>query len=330
MHLVTGATGFIGKNLVPVLAADDRIRILVRPTSDITFYKNHPRIEIVLGSLERGQGLDRALDGVKTVVHVAGRVMGRSRTDFYRANVLGTENLLAAMRRMRTPNIVHMSSYAACGSSPGQKELSEEAPGRPVCLYGWSKQKAESAVIHSGLRFIILRPPAVYGPYDVDILQIIKLINRGFYPVTGPGEQYTDFIYVRDLVAVIKKIIKESIINDRVYFVNDGRGHAFSEVIRLIADLLGKKRLLKVPIPKPLGQLFGMLSDAFIYEKKRVISRDKIRLMTQKAWLGSSERMIREIGFRPAYDLNKGMTETIDWYRRNGFIPLEKTTDLKR
>jgi len=320
MHLVTGATGFIGKNLVPILAAERPVRILARRSSDLSFYQNQKGVEVVYANMETGLGIEEALKDVGTVIHVAGRTMGRNRNDFYRTNVLGTENLLAAMRRMRTPNIVHISSYAACGSSPDQKELSEEAPGRPVCLYGWSKQKAESAVIHSGLRFIILRPPAVYGPYDVDILQIIKLINRGFYPVTGPGEQYTDFIYVRDLVAVIKKIIKESIINDRVYFVNDGRGHAFSEVIRLIADLLGKKRLLKVPIPKPLGQLFGMLSDALIYEKKRVISRDKIRLMTQKAWLGSSERMIREIGFRPAYDLNKGMTETIDWYRRNGFI----------
>jgi nucleoside-diphosphate-sugar epimerase len=327
MHLVTGATGFIGKNLVPVLAAENRIRIFVRPTSDIAFYKNHPRIEIALGGLEQGQGLDRALEGVSTVVHVAGRTMGRSRSDFYRTNVLGTENLLAAMRRARTPNIVLISSYAACGSSPDRKGLSEEAPARPTCVYGWSKQKAESAVIKSGLRFIILRPPAVYGPYDEDVLQIIKMINRGFYPVLGAGEQYTDFIYVRDLVEVIKKVVNESIFNDRVYFVNDGRGHALSEVVRLIADILGKKRLLKVPIPKTIGLIFGVLSDVLILEKKRVISRDKFRLLTQKAWLGSSKRMIREIGFRPAYDLSKGMTETIDWYRRNGFIPLEKTTD---
>lgn len=326
MLLVTGATGFIGKNLVPVLAAENPVRILVRPTSDITLYKNHPRIEIVLGSLERGQGLDRALEGVKTVVHVAGRLMGRNRSDFYRTNVLGTENLLAAMRRTRTPNIVHISSYAACGSRPDQKELSEEASARPTCLYGWSKQKADSAVIQSGLRFIILRPPAVYGPYDVDILQIIKMINRGFYPATGSGEQYTDFIYVRDLVAVIKKITEESIINGRAYFVNDGRGHAFSEVVRLIADILGKKRVRKVPIPKSIGQLFGVLSDVLMPGEKRVISRDKIRILTQKAWLASGERMIREIGFRPVYDLKKGMTETIDWYRMNGFIPLEKTT----
>ena len=320
MLLVTGATGFVGKNLVPVLAADNRIRILVRPTSNIAFYENHPQVEIVIGSLERGQGLDRALEGVKTVVHVAGRTMGRNHSDFYRTNVGGTVNLLTAMHQSRTPNIVHISSYAACGLNPGQKELSEETPARPICVYGRSKQEAESAVIKSGLRFIILRPPTVYGPHDVDVLQIIKLINRGFCPITASGDQNIDIIYVHDLVAVIKKIINESIINNRVYFVNDGRGHAFSEVVRLIADILGKKRLLKVPIPKTIGMLFGVLNDALIPEHKTVISRDKVRLLTQKSWVGSSARAIKELGFRPAYDLRTGMTETISWFREHGII----------
>ena len=320
MLLVTGATGFVGKNLVPALAADNRIRIFVRPTSDITFYKDYPRIEIVTGSLERGHGLDRALEGVKTVIHVAGRTTGRSRADFYRTNVLGTKNLLAAMRRTRTPDIVHISTYAACGLHPDQKELSEDKPARPICLYGGSKQEAESAVTQSGRRFIILRPSAVYGPYDVDFLQVIKMINRGFYPVPGSGDSCTDLIYVRDLVAVVIKIIKESIINDRVYFLNDGRGHTYSEVVKLIAGILGKKRLVKVPIPKSLGMLFGVLSDAFIPGKATVISRDKIRLLTQKSWIGSSARAMKELGFRPAYDLETGMSETIAWYREKGYI----------
>ncbi len=319
MLLVTGATGFVGKNLVPVLAAENRIRIFVRPTSDITFYKDHSRVEIVTGSLERGQGLDRALEGVETVIHVAGRTTGRSRSDFYRTNVLGTKNLLAAMRRTRTPNIVHISSYAACGLGPDQKELSE-GTSVPVCLYGCSKQEAESAVVQSGLRFIILRPSAVYGPYDADFLQLIKFINRGVYPVPGIGDRYLDLIYVRDLVAAVKKIINESIINGRVYFINDGRGHAYSEVVKLIAGILGKKRLIKVPIPKVLGMMFGVLSDALIPGKMTVISRDKVRLMTQRAWVGSGARATKELGFRPAFDLKTGMAETIAWYRENGYI----------
>jgi UDP-glucose 4-epimerase len=76
--------------------------------------------------------------------------------------------------------------------------------------------------------------------------------------------------------------------------------------------------------------MYGILNDALISEKKRVISRDKVRDMSQKYWLCSNERLVRELGYKPSYDLERGMDETVDWYRRNGFIPLEKTTDLNR
>jgi len=324
MHLVTGATGFIGKNLVPILAAERPIRILARRTSDLSFYRKQRGVEIAYADMEAGRGIEEALKGIEVVIHVAGRTMGRNRYDFYRSNVLGTKNLVSAMQKTGVGRLLFISSHAACGASPSRLGISEDIKPNPVSDYGWSKLQAETVVVRSGIPHIILRPSSVYGPYEMEILKYVRLVNRGICPQTGFGEKYLNLVYVRDLIGIIQKILIDNRFDNRIYFASDGRSYAFSEIIAAIARQLGKKRLLKLPVPLPLSLMYGILNDALIPEKKRVISRAKVREMAQKYWLCSNERMVRELGFRPSYDLEKGMTETVAWYRSNGFIPLEK------
>jgi nucleoside-diphosphate-sugar epimerase len=320
MVLVTGATGFIGKNLVPDLARDRKVRILVRRTSDLSFYRDRPEIELAFGSLEGNEGLDRALFGVKTVIHAAGQTMGRNRVDFYRTNVQGTRNLTDAMRKSGALRLVFLSSHAACGASPFNRPISEAARPVPISDYGWSKQQAEAVVAQSGLSHVILRPPSVYGPYDMEILKYARLIDRGICPMVGIRESYLNLIYVRDLVGIIRKVMTDDRFDNRVYFASDGRAYAFSEIIAAIARQLHRRRLWRIPIPVPIGLLYGVLNDALIPERKRIISRDKVRELARQYWLCSNERLIRTIGYIRFCDLDQGMAETVGWYRERGLI----------
>lgn len=320
MLLITGATGFVGRNLVNELAGHHPLRVICRRSSRVGWLRSMRDVEIVFASLETGKGLDTALVGVKTVVHLAGQTMGRGRSDFFRTNVLGTEQLIAAMRRHGVQNLIFISSQAAAGANTTCPVMTEEMPARPVSAYGWSKRISEVKIETSPLNYTILRPPAIYGPYEKEILKYIQLIQRGFCPVTGRGEKRLNLLYVRDLTALIRRLIEQGLYRRQIYFVSDGQCYTWNDIIRTIAAILDRRRWLRITVPRSMGLLFGVLNDALLPEKKRVISRDKIREMSYDGWLCSTERACRELGFKPAYDLTAGMAETIAWYRQNGYL----------
>jgi len=114
MILITGATGFVGKNLIPALAKHGRLRILVRRTSNIELFKEKPNIDIVFGDIEKGTGIDAALQNIDMVVHAAARTMGKNYLEYYQTNVLGTLNLIRAMEKRDIKKILLLSSHAAC------------------------------------------------------------------------------------------------------------------------------------------------------------------------------------------------------------------------
>jgi UDP-glucose 4-epimerase len=138
--------------------------------------------------------------------------------------------------------------------------------------------------------------------------------------MVGFGRMFVSMIYVGDLVGVILKILADDRFDGRIYFTSDGKPYSFSEVVAVIARLLNRRRFLRIPIPSRIALLYGALNDALVPEKKRVINRDRIRVMTHPYWLCSNERMSREIGYKPAYDLDRGLAETIGWYRAQGLI----------
>lgn len=316
MLLVTGATGFIGKNLIPELVKLSNIRILARRTSNIHTFKGLKNLEICYGSLENIEEIAEALKDIEIVIHCAARTVGKNFIEYYRTNTLGTKNLIEAVAQKKK-KIIYLSSYAACGISVGKTPVDETTKPNPISFYGLSKKLAEAIIKASGLNFIILRPPAVYGPNEMELFKYIKLLNYGLCPIAGFGEKYINLIYIEDLVQLLVKIIKEGIFNNRVYFVSDGKCYSFSEVVDEIAKILNKKHLLKIYIPEPVALFCGLLNDLFLPEKKRFVSRDKVKELARECWVCSNERLTQELGFTPGYSLKEGMQRTINWYRKN-------------
>lgn len=319
MILITGATGFIGKNLIPVLAKHHRLRILVRRTSNIELFKEKPNIDIVFGDIEKGAGIDDALQNIDMVVHAAARTMGKNYLEYYQTNVLGTLNVIRAMEKRDVKKILLLSSHAACGPSPDKTPLTEKANPKPISLYGRTKYMAESIVIRSTLDYVILRAVSVFGPHDMDVLRYIKYITQGIAPIIGCGEKYLNVIYIEDLVKVILKIINSNKFNNRIYFVNDGLPYTLQGVLDNIAHLLNK-RTHQICIPKSIAMLYGLINDVFLHPKKRVIWRDKIRELKQKHWLCSNERITAEFNFRADFTFDQAMEKTLKWYKNNGFL----------
>uniref|UniRef100_A0A7C4TIH7 NAD(P)-dependent oxidoreductase n=1 Tax=candidate division WOR-3 bacterium TaxID=2052148 RepID=A0A7C4TIH7_UNCW3 len=319
MILLTGATGFVGKNFVLSYKAIGAIKVLVRKTSDTSLLRDD-NINIVEGRLEDKENLKRALKDVDIVLHCAAKTDGRSFYEFHRINTLGTLNLIEAMKEIGVKRILYLSSQSAVGSNPNCTPFNEDISARPVSFYGMTKKMAEDAIKKSGLEYIILRPCSVYGPYDKEILKIIRLLKYGLSPRFGRREKYVNLIYIKDLVDLMIKIVGNRLFINRIYFVCDGECYSYGEIVNEMAKILKRSRIFDIPIPKSLGMFFGTLNDALLPEKRRIVGRDKIKELSCDFWLCQNDRLCEELKFRPQYSLQEGMRETIEWYRRNRWL----------
>jgi nucleoside-diphosphate-sugar epimerase len=291
----------------------------VRRTSDITSLRQHKEIEIVYGDLDSDQGLDQALHGMEGVVHCAARTIGTTYDEYYRTNTLGTLHLVRAMKRSKVTNILLLSTNAASGPSTSQRPVCENDEPCPVSHYGMTKKLAEDIVKQSGLHFTILRPVAVYGPFDMDMLKYIKLIAQGTCPIVGFGEKYLNLIYVNDLVRLMVTCVTHHAYLDRTFFVHDGHCYRFSDAVHTIANIM-KRKVRIIHIPKCFAIAYSILNDIFLPPAKRLIRRDKIYELACRYWLCSTDNLQKELGFAPRYTLTQGMEETIKWYRKHDYL----------
>ena len=190
--LVTGGTGFIGVHLVAELVARGwQVRCLVRTTSDRRPLSPYD-VEYVVGSLTDPMAMQHAVKDVTYLFHLAGVTKARVTSDYDRINHVGTRALLEACLASN-PGLkafVYISSIAAAGPSvPGHPRTENDAP-QPVGPYGQSKLCAEQAVLASRDRLpvIVLRPSAIYGPYDTDFLSLFRAVKRGWLAYRWPGD----------------------------------------------------------------------------------------------------------------------------------------------
>ena len=133
MILVTGATGFLGRNLIPLLTEHGhRVRALVRPTSDQSFLRECG-IELALGDTRRAESVNAAMAGCDAVIHAAGKFRFWGQADeFVGVNVQGTRNVLEAAKRESVQRFVHISTIAVVGSPQPGTLIAESTPCQPV------------------------------------------------------------------------------------------------------------------------------------------------------------------------------------------------------
>jgi nucleoside-diphosphate-sugar epimerase len=167
---VTGATGFFGHHLIPqLLAADLRVRALVRETSD-TRHLRHANVELVIGDVLDAGKVQQAAAGCRYGVHAAGffRFWGR-KADFERVNVQGTANVIEAARRYEVEKLVYISTIAVVGEHPPGVVIDETVKCQPADAYQRSKLDAENLVKMfargANMPAVLLRPGAFYGPW---------------------------------------------------------------------------------------------------------------------------------------------------------------------
>ena len=322
--LVTGASGFLGGHVAEALSnRGDRVRALVRKTSKRSHLERLPNVELFPGSMEDMDRLRQAVDGVDAVVHAAGLVKARSADEFFSVNVGGTSNLVEACRECGIKRFVLVSSLEASGpSADGRPVLVTQED--PVTAYGRSKLAAEKVALSAkgDLRVVILRPGAIYGPRDREVLEVFKTIQRGLLPLVDGGAAKGVWVYATDCADACVRAIEADVPSGRVYFVEDGRGPIDQR--QMLADAeraLGKRARLRANLPVPLflAAAHGIEALGRITNRPMMFTREKANMLLMH-WVCSSEATNTELGWTPAVSWEEGLSRAVKWYRDNNWL----------
>lgn len=331
--LVTGANGFVGSHLVEgLLSKGYHVICLVRKTSNLRWLSGL-NVEYVYADISEKESLSReagsfgknVLNDVDFVFHVAGLTKAKSKEEYFKANYEGTKNLLEAYveNNQQIKRFVYISSQAAVGPGKDDQPLDETAPCNPVTDYGKSKLEGEKIVLEfsSKLPVTIIRPPAVYGPRDSDILSFFKVANYGFKTFFGKGESYLSLCYIEDLIDGIILAAESPKATGQIYFIADDQIYSWKEAFRIVAKVLNKKTIT-LKIPKVFLYAIAFVSEnvARLLGKPTVINVQKVREITQKYWLCDVSKAKRELGFSPQYPLEEGAKKTVRWYKEKGWL----------
>lgn len=329
---LTGGTGFVGSWVAEELARRGyAVRALVRSDPkwlEAATAASGRAVEVVRGDLHDRDALRLGAEGAAAVVHVAGLTRARDQETLDRANVDGTVALLDAVREVGgAPRVLVTSSLEAMGpnrlDAAGRPVPATEADvPRPISMYGRSKARMEEAVRtrFEDLGAVIVRPPAVYGPREADIYEMIRGAARGLFPVVGDGAvPRLSLVHARDLARGMVDLL-EAGGGGETYFVASERGYTWEEVRAATEAALGR-RTVRLPIPGALAGVAGALSEGVgrLVGALPPLTKDKAEA-ARHAWVCSVEKAARDVGYRQEVPLEAGMAETVAWYREAGWL----------
>jgi nucleoside-diphosphate-sugar epimerase len=318
--LITGATGFVGSHFVEALARHGvTARAMVRSTSDVAVLDRYG-VERVTGDLDDPAALRRAVAGVATVVHLAGATRALRRGTFYDVNAGGTLRLVEAMQAEGAGRLVYLSSLAAAGPAAGAPVEPGDTP-RPLTTYGRSKLEGERHVLAGdGIDGVVLRPPAVYGPRDRELLQFFRLARRGLLPVIGPLQRRVQMVHAADLAEALVRAV-EARAATGIFHIAEPTAYTWAEMLDHVAAAVGR-RGARVRVPAAVLKMAagGSQAAARLSRRPVVFDAEKALDLLAEGWLCETEGARRALGFEAVVPLPQGLRDTARWYRAHGWL----------
>jgi nucleoside-diphosphate-sugar epimerase len=275
------------------------VRALVRNPATAT-HLGSLGVTLVEGDLANTTALEQLLSQCDAVIHCAGAVRGNSQADFDKVNVAGTAAMLHAIRaQARPPRLVLLSSIVA------------REPH--ISWYARSKSTGEQLLAESDdLDHVVIRPPAVYGPGDKEMLPIFECMQRGFAPVPGSPEARLSLIHVSDLVTAIIACLQSEAASGQTLTLCDGSpmGYNWHEMADIAAHHWSRRvRLLQIPhwLLNSIAALNSRL--ATITGNAPMLTPPKLRELRHSDWVVDNTAIFAATGWTPSVNLQQGLQQ---------------------
>jgi len=184
-----------------------------------------------------------------------------------------------------------------------------------------SKLEAESIVRALAPAAVIVRPPVVYGPRDTGVLQMLRPISKGWALEIAGGERWLSAIYVRDLVEGLIAAARSPAAAGRTYFLSHAVPVSWSDLVSAASRIIGRPpRVLR--IPAGAARAIGLCAEMWAHATRKpgILSREKIEEARCPAWICDPSRAAAELGFEALTPLEKGLAETLAWYKEAGWL----------
>lgn len=294
MIAITGATGFVGKRVLALAG---------RPVRALTRRPQPPQadVEWVVGDLHNAPALADLCRGAAAIIHIAGVVNAADEAGFLAGNVTGTANVLAAAEAAGVRRFVHVSSVAA-----REPALSH---------YGASKAQGDALVMASGLDWVLVRPPGVYGPGDTEMLEVFRAATWGLGMAPGGAGGRISLIHVDDLARALL-VLATGGPSHQILELDDGMGdsggYSHAAFNQMIAAALGR-RVHSVPIaPGVLTAAANVATlAARLQGKLPKLSRDRARYLAHPDWVARGGNAKLSGLWAPRVDAPSGLAATI-------------------
>ena len=299
---ITGATGFVGQAVIDEVEQSLHFaRALTRRSQEV-----RRGVQWVSGDLAAPAALDELVAGSQAVIHIAGLTNTPNLAEFETANVTGTENVIASAKKAGVKQFVFVSSLSA-----REPELS---------AYGASKARAEELVEASGLDWTIVRPPAVYGPRDKDMLDLFKAADFGVVPLPPRGA--TSIIHVVDLAKLLVALCEAGpAVRHKMFEPDDGRegGWSHKELGEAIGKAMGRQSTFAVKLPPDILRLAAGVDKWFRGDNAK-LTADRVGYMLHPNWVVRSAHSVPSDIWTPEIDGESGLKQTADWYEAEGWL----------
>ncbi len=305
---LTGATGFLGRYVVASLKADGwRVRTLVRSMPLHEQLAAH-QIEVVPGDLGDELALQRLTRGADVIIHLAGAIKGDDEA-LMRINGAGTARLVDAWQR-----------HAPQARFIGVSSLTAREP--QLSGYGASKQAAEQAVIAAKGNWLVVRPPAVYGPHDTETLSIFKAAQLPLHPMLNGPQARLSLIHVRDAAQALCALAKVGPKNQIIELSDPASdGYSWPQVVRAACAASSRKaRPFLIPplLVRAVASLNGSL--ARMRGKISIFDSGKAREILHPNWAAQPHLRVPKEVWTPKVSIGEGFLETAQWYRKAGWL----------
>lgn len=319
--LITGASGFIGSHVTKLLVEEKaRVRVLVRKTSSTQFLDSFPA-EKVVGDLSDIPSLQKAIDGVEYLFHVAGVVALREgdTATLRRVNVQGVRNVLGVAQDLRVKRVILTSSVAAIGGSSDQTLRDENSPwheNEPHSAYSRSKHDGEMEAMkyfREGLPLVVVNPSFVIGCPDYGLSIggkfLLNFLKGRFKAYVRMGFNCVD---VKDVAKGHLLAATRGHLGERYILAN--QNVTLIELLHLLEKVSGTRApRFYIPYSVAYGGAMFLEGIGKLFGKRFWVSRVQVRRVRYNSWF-SHEKATRELGWRPR-PLEETLKEAVAWFR---------------